>query len=390
MTAQHWLVTAVRRGGMSLDDGLLVPPATPLAEAWAAVAVAGGSTDRTVCEAVARAFHIRPADLAASDQRARRLVPGEVARRFVVYPLREDNYHLWVATAEPVNVDAEQALGFCSGRTPVFEVAPPAALRAAVDGAYAPERAVESFLRTTEIAGDGVEGVHLLEADEQDDQLLAEDLGAGPVVRLANLVLRDAIEHRASDIHIQPTPSGGVVRFRVDGVLRTVLQFPIAVLLRVVSRFKVMGKLDIADRLRPQDGRFRVSVQGRPYDFRLSTVPVRGAEKAVIRILDTGGSRNLDELHMTDHEEGRFRHLLMAREGILAVTGPTGSGKTTTLYAALKEIATEGVNIMTVEDPVEYELPGIAQIQVETKQNVTFASALRAILRQDPDVIFVG
>jgi type II secretory ATPase GspE/PulE/Tfp pilus assembly ATPase PilB-like protein/CheY-like chemotaxis protein len=168
------------------------------------------------------------------------------------------------------------------------------------------------------------------------------------------------------------------------------LQLPMSALNRVVSRIKVLAKLDIADRMRPQDGRARIEIQGKTFDLRVSTVPTRESEKAVIRVLRSDTAKKLDDMGMADNELSRIRQLLSHHEGIVVVTGPTGSGKTTTLYAALKEIASGEVNVITVEDPVEYELPGITQIQVETKRGVTFASALRAVLRQDPDVIFVG
>jgi type II secretory ATPase GspE/PulE/Tfp pilus assembly ATPase PilB-like protein len=183
---------------------------------------------------------------------------------------------------------------------------------------------------------------------------------------------------------------GGTVRFRVDGVMRQYMHLPMAALNRVVSRVKVLGKLDIADRLRPQDGRSKVAVDGRFVDLRISTVATRDAEKAVIRILRPENTRKLDEIGVTPRELARLRQLLNCRDGIVIVTGPTGSGKTTTLYSAIREIATGELNISTVEDPVEYELPGITQIQVDPKRGVTFANSLRALLRQDPDVIFVG
>jgi Tfp pilus assembly pilus retraction ATPase PilT/ActR/RegA family two-component response regulator len=172
--------------------------------------------------------------------------------------------------------------------------------------------------------------------------------------------------------------------------LRNGMQMPSQVLTRVVSRIKVMSRLDIADRLRPQDGRARLVIEGKKFDLRISTVPTRRAEKVVVRVLRPLQSGALEDTGMPIREVERLRQVLSNRDGIVVVTGPTGSGKTTTMYAALREIATEDVNIMTVEDPVEYELPGLTQIQVEHKQGVTFASALRAILRQDPDVIFVG
>jgi type II secretory ATPase GspE/PulE/Tfp pilus assembly ATPase PilB-like protein/CheY-like chemotaxis protein len=181
-----------------------------------------------------------------------------------------------------------------------------------------------------------------------------------------------------------------VVRFRIDGVMRQHMALPMAAVNRIVSRLKVLGKLDIADRLRPHDGRTRIMVSNRAYDLRISTVPTRDAEKAVVRILRPDAGMSLEDTGVGARELQRLRQLIGHRDGMVIVTGPTGSGKTTTLYAAVTEVATGEVNVMTVEDPIEYELPGITQIQVEPKRNVTFASALRSILRQDPDVIFVG
>ena len=217
-----------------------------------------------------------------------------------------------------------------------------------------------------------------------------EDAASGPLVNLTNVILKEAVESGASDIHLQPMAHGGVIRYRIDGVLRNSGNMPLSVLTRVVSRIKIMAKLDIADRLRPQDGRAKVGFGDRQVDLRISTVPTRSAEKMVIRILDSEEAKGLEEVGIQEPELSHFRHLLTHREGIVVVTGPTGSGKTTSLYAALQHIHDENINIMTVEDPVEYELPGLTQIQVETKQGVTFAAALRAILRQDPDVVFVG
>ncbi len=218
----------------------------------------------------------------------------------------------------------------------------------------------------------------------------AAEADSAPVIQLTNLILRDAIQQDASDIHIEPGKSGGAVRFRVDGVLRHYMQLPMAAMIRVSSRIKILAKMDIADRIRPQDGRSAIIAQGKTYDLRVSTVPTRDGEKIVIRILNPGNTIGLGELRMTKPELVRFRALLGQRDGLILVTGPTGSGKTTTLYAGIGELSTGEQNIMTVEDPVEYELESINQIQIEPKKGVTFASALRAILRQDPDVIFVG
>ena len=223
------------------------------------------------------------------------------------------------------------------------------------------------------------------------ESISSEDATATPVVKLTNLIIRDAIAQVASDIHIEPGRRIGVIRYRVDGVLRKHMDLPMAAMNRVISRIKILSKLDIADRLRPQDGKAHVRVQNLAYDLRVSTIPAGSSdEKCVIRILDSNAQETLDDLSLPSYELGRLRQLINLREGIVLVTGPTGSGKTTTLYGALREMANGKVNIMTVKDPIEYELAQITQTQVETKKGVTFGTALRAILRQDPDVILVG
>ena len=374
---------------MAAGDVPAIPASSSIADAWAAVATATGLSALELAKHVAAQLRLDVADPATAQPSALRLIPESVATRYHVFPMREDDRTLVVATANPSDLDAEQAIAFASGRSVQFAIAPPQVVTDAITSRYAPDRAVEELLLGLEGGLSGM--VRLVE----DDEAVAIDavissLHSGPVVKLTNMILEDAVRQGASDIHIQPSPTGGVVRFRIDGVLRTAAQLPLPAMVRVVSRIKVIGKLDIADRLRPQDGRVRIAFGERRYDLRISTVPTRSVEKAVIRILDPGRSFDLDVLGVATSDLGRIRRLLSGREGIVVVTGPTGSGKTTTMYAAIREVATEGINVMTVEDPVEYELPGTAQIQVETKQGVTFASALRAILRQDPDVIFIG
>lgn len=388
-SADHWIARAVRRAGLvdQVPEGVVASDAAA-ADAWEAIRDAIHSDDATMEAAIAKFFRTPVAELEKAQPTAIQLLPPSVARKYLVFPLADQNRTLLVATCNPADLEAEREIGFASGRRPEFVVAAPSLLREAIDLAYEPDRAVEDVLgRMGDMDRVSLEVLEEAEAEAEADEA---DLESGPAVKLANLILHEAISQGASDIHIQPTVTGGVVRFRVDGVLRTSVQFPLPVMNRVVSRIKVVGKMDIADRLRPQDGRAQILNQGRRFDLRISTVPVRGAEKVVIRILDPSAVGTLEEtgLHARDLET--LRHLLRQRDGIVVVTGPTGSGKTTTLYGALTDIATEEVNIMTVEDPVEYELAGLAQIQVETKKGVTFASALRAILRQDPDVIFVG
>jgi len=383
----HWLLEAARRIGLPLAEAASVDAAGPLADAWTAVARGAHVSEDQLAHQVATHYRLGAADLQAAEPRALSLVPEKVARRHHVFPLRETDRQLVVATANPNDLETEQALAFASGRTTVFEVAPPTAIMTAIDAHYAPDRLVETLL--DRVGAEVAEDIRLVE-EVAPEALGAQAVESTPVVKLTSLIIGDAVKEGASDIHLEPGRDGGTVRFRVDGVLRTHMQLPMPALSRVVSRIKVMSKMDIADRLRPQDGRARVQAHGRTLDLRISTVPTRDAEKAVIRLLDTKGNKTLDDLAMPPHELSRFRKLLSHRDGIVVVTGPTGSGKTTTLYAAIGELATGEVNIMTVEDPVEYELKGLTQIQVEPKRGVTFASALRSILRQDPDVIFVG
>jgi general secretion pathway protein E len=218
--------------------------------------------------------------------------------------------------------------------------------------------------------------------DSQDD---------APIIRLINGLISEAISQGASDIHIEPAEHAVVVRLRIDGMLREVLQAPAKLRQRLVSRIKVMGRLDIAEKRLPQDGRMSLTLGGRGVDVRVSTLPSRYGERVVLRLLDRDhGLKSLDDLGMTDDLRTRFKASLETPNGIVLVTGPTGSGKTTTLYAALNLLNDRARNILTVEDPVEYAIDGIGQTQVNAKIGMTFAAGLRAILRQDPDVVMVG
>lgn len=386
-TVQHWLLTVVRSAGHKNLETLTLPPASSTPAAWAVVARACGMSDKDLAKRVAERFHLPLANLEVSDRRALRLVPEKVARRYRVLPMREDDQCLVVATSDPRDLEMEEALRFASGRRLAFEIASPPAIQELLDARYSPALTIERLLERIE--PEVMESVRLIDYAEPE-AVIANEVDSAPVVKLSNLILRDAVREGASDVHIEPDLGGGVVRFRVDGVLRQHMKMPVEALNRVVSRIKIVGSIDIADRIRPHDGRARVQVDGRIYDLRISTVPTRESEKAVIRILDPQGIRGLGDISMPDRELARLRSLLSHRDGIVLVTGPTGSGKTTTIYAGIRELATGETNIMSVEDPVEYELAGMTQIQVEPRRGVTFASGLRAILRQDPDVIFVG
>jgi len=262
---------------------------------------------------------------------------------------------------------------------------------------------VEIFDATLQAAYESGAAMTMVEGLDEENDLLAaaqqlpepSDLidsdDDAPIIRLINALLTQAVKDNASDIHIEPYENRLIVRFRVDGVLREVLQSRRAVAPLIVSRIKVMSKLDIAEKRVPQDGRISLRIAGRAVDVRVSTIPSGHGERVVMRLLDKQAGRlDLEHLGMSEADQTLMDELIHRPHGIILVTGPTGSGKTTTLYAALERINDASRNILTVEDPVEYELDGIGQTQVNTKVNMTFARGLRAILRQDPDVVMVG
>src|SRR3989454_2858635 len=254
---------------------------------------------------------------------------------------------------------------------------------------YKPEKAIDKLL---EGMGDEEVLTTLRDTAAPEELVVSEaDASQKPVVRLVDMIISEGILSRASDIHVEPEEGGVAVRYRIDGVLRQVMKIPRQAGLPLISRIKIMSSLDIADRLRPQDGRARVAVNGQPIDLRVSTLPAQLGEKVVIRILDSRATvKSLESLGLNPGEADAIKRLLENHEGILLVTGPTGSGKTTTLYSAINQIKSEGVNIVTVEDPVEYRMQGIVQVQVQEKAGLTFAAALRSILRQDPNVVLIG
>ena len=248
----------------------------------------------------------------------------------------------------------------------------------------------DNAVEASDAAGSNDDLETLAESAAQVDDLLDQSDDA-PVIRLINAVLLEAIREDASDIHIEPLERRLSVRFRVDGVLREVLQPRRALAPMLISRIKVMAKLDIAERRLPQDGRVSLRVGGHEVDGRVSTIPSQYGERAVLRLLDRGATRlGLGHLGMSTPDADRFRNVLARPDGLLLVTGPTGSGKTTTLYAALDHLNDRTRNVLTVEDPIEYSLDGVGQMQVNPRTELTFARGLRAILRQDPDVIMVG
>jgi type II secretory ATPase GspE/PulE/Tfp pilus assembly ATPase PilB-like protein/8-oxo-dGTP pyrophosphatase MutT (NUDIX family) len=347
---------------------------------WEAVVASGLLSDDRLTALAAQQLRLPIAELREGTAHARALLPERWARRYRVLPLRAADGALEVATADPLNLDCERAISFATGRTVRFALASPLVLSRALDEAYRDEARPSPKM-----------DVQHLTADVEAPPPAPDEDEAGSITRLVDDVLGEGIAARASDIHIEPEESGIVVRHRIDGVLRRVRVMPRAVAPSLVSRLKIICGLDIADRLRPQDGRARVAVNGVAVDLRVSTLPASHGEKVAVRVLDARGAvLSLDSMGFLPDELTRIERLLDAREGLILVTGPTGSGKTTTLYAALRRLQQRGVNIVTVEDPIEYRLPGIIQVQVNERAGLTFASALRSIMRQDPDVLLIG
>jgi type II secretory ATPase GspE/PulE/Tfp pilus assembly ATPase PilB-like protein/CheY-like chemotaxis protein len=355
---------------------------------WETVVEEKLATNDEILEKLAARYRLRIADLSQLDQGARTVLPEALARRYRVLAVRETNSYLEIATANPFDIDMEKTLAFATAREIRLTLLAPSKIAEQIEQQYRPEKALDRLL---ENMGESAELVQL--SDETVDEYNITEAAASerPVVKLVDLILSEGILTRASDIHIEPEEGGIAVRYRIDGVLRQVMKIPRAAGLPLISRIKIMSSLDIADRLRPQDGRARVAVNGQPIDLRVSTLPAAHGEKVVIRILDSRATvKSLDTLGLLANETEAVNKLLQFHEGIILVTGPTGSGKTTTLYSMINQIKSEGVNIVTVEDPVEYRIPGIVQVQVQEKTGLTFASALRSILRQDPNVVLVG
>jgi type IV pilus assembly protein PilB len=308
------------------------------------------------------------------------MIPEEVARRYVALPVAHWSGQIVVAMANPNDVFALDDLRVLTGQSILAALADTSHLIAAIDGAYSRSDLIETTL------DDAVDDYDV-EA-EIDSNALVDD---GPVVKLVNALLEKAVSDRASDLHIEPSSRGVNIRMRIDGILHDTSEAPLNVLRPMVSRLKVMGNLDIAQNRIPQDGRFSLSLQSRPIDVRIATIPTAAGEAIVLRLLDpVRGAIDLASLGLTDYEEERFVTAFHAPQGAIFVTGPTGSGKSSTLYALISSINTRDKSIVSVEDPVEYRLDGVKQIQINTRAGMTFPSALRSTLRADPDVILVG
>jgi type IV pilus assembly protein PilB len=315
------------------------------------------------------------------------LVPREYIENNLVLPLFRVRHTLFVATSEPANPFLIDELRALTGLEIELVAATARDIRRAITSL--PNSRVFVI---DDIIGESAEAdLTLIEEAIEDLGNIEEAAGQSPVIRLVNYIIYNAVREGASDIHIEPADRCVRVRYRIDGRLHKALEVPLHLLPALTSRIKIMASLDISERRLPQDGRIQAALEGRKIDLRVSIFPTIRGEKTVIRVLDTKNlSLNLEELGFAEEVLAKFRQQIEAPNGIILVTGPTGSGKSTTLYAALNEIASMEINVCTVEDPIEYHLPFINQFQVQEKIGLTFSRALRTLLRQDPDVIMVG
>ncbi|WP_433945226.1 GspE/PulE family protein [Paenibacillus sp. SN-8-1] len=305
------------------------------------------------------------------------IIPESMARRYLVIPFYKDGDRLMVAMADPLDYFAIEELRMSTG----FRIEPAISSKDDLQRALARYYGLQDSMTQMMVDLSAVEEITELEITDED----------APVVRLVNQMIQQAVQLRASDIHVDPGENGVTIRYRIDGVLRKERAIPKQMQGYIIARLKIMAQLNIAERRLPQDGRMKFQYDFKMIDIRVSSLPTVDGEKIVLRLLDlTSGIKAIQNLGFNDHNQRTFQEMIEKPYGILLITGPTGSGKTTTLYSALNQLNTDERNIITVEDPVEYQLEGINQVHVNPNIGLTFAAGLRSILRQDPNIIMVG
>ncbi len=349
----------------------------------------GAISEEQLLQFLSQYYHVPAADLRSTepDPACIRLIPAELATKFMALPLKRNGRKLIVAMANPSNIFALDDIKFLTGCDVEGWVATEAAVKKAIDRHYDAAGTMADVMKGIE------EELAVLDDDEaaESETAALSQAEEAPIVKLVNSLIADAVRKGASDIHIEPYERSLRVRFRIDGVLQEMMAPPFKFKSAILSRVKIMADLDIAERRVPQDGRIKLKVLNRVVDLRVSSLPTIFGEKIVLRVLDkTNLNIDLERLGMEPEAMKSFVDAISSPYGMALVTGPTGSGKTTTLYSALSRINTPEVNVMTAEDPVEYNLDGINQVLINEDIGLTFATALKAFLRQDPNIIMVG
>ena len=349
----------------------------------------GAVSEEDLAKFLSELYGVPSADLAnfTPDPSVVKLIPGDVANKFQIVPVSRSGRRLTVAMANPANIFALDDIKFITGCEVQPCVASESLIKKAIDRAYDSAASFETVMRGMEDEIEVIED----QIDDVPDVALLGEAEQAPVVKLVNSLISDAVRKSASDIHIEPYERTLRVRFRIDGTLYEMMSPPFRMKAAIISRLKIMADLDIAERRVPQDGRIKLRLLGRSIDLRVSTLPTIFGEKVVMRILDKGNLNiDLNKLGFQQQAFTDFSRAIAMPYGMVLVTGPTGSGKTTTLYSALSKINIPDVNIMTAEDPVEYNLEGINQVLVNEDVGLTFSAALKAFLRQDPNIVMVG
>lgn len=370
----------------NLERALRLQEADKRERIGAVLTRSGMTAERDVIEALSSQLNVPM--VAVSQYPELPVLEERVATRFIKesrsLPLHEDELQLVLAMVDPLDDYVLNAYQLVTQRQIVARLAVPSEMDAAFERLYGSGKtSMDQIVGEAQTRDD--------DSGSEDLQQLKELASEAPIIRLVSLIISHALEARASDIHIEPFENRLIVRYRVDGVMHEVESPPRRFSAAVISRIKIMASLDIAERRLPQDGRIKLRIQGKEIDLRVSTVPIMHGESVVMRILDKSGTAlDFATLGFDPIVLKRFEQVLMQPHGIVLVTGPTGSGKTTTLYTALDKINNPDIKILTVEDPVEYQMEGINQIQVKPQIGLTFANALRSIVRQDPDVIMIG
>ena len=351
--------------------------------------------EQILLQFLSKQYGVQSVDLSKIDidPSVTKLIPTEVVQKYNVIPIRRVGAVLTMAMMDPSNVFAIDDIKFMTGYDIEVVVSSESAIMAAMAKLY--DTSSMNLQQVLKSMDSGEESLDILEADSEDEKVdlreLKEAVDEAPVVKLVNLILSDAIKKGASDIHIEAYEKKFRVRYRIDGVLYEVMNPPMKLRAALTSRLKIMAELDIAERRLPQDGRIKLKMKDKEIDLRVSTLPCLFGEKVVMRILDKSAlSLDLRKMGWEQQALDDLMKPIHSPYGMVLVTGPTGSGKSTTLYAALQQINEVGINIMTAEDPVEYNLFGVNQVQMKEEIGLNFAAALRSFLRQDPDVVLVG
>jgi type IV pilus assembly protein PilB len=413
MPMEQWLIQRGFLKEEQLVEAKKVQAQSNVTDIGKVLAQLGYVGEREIMQARAQEAGIMFVDLDRYqvESSALNVVREQVAKMHTVIPVKKENNNLYVAMADVNNIPAQDAVRLASGLRVIPVMAMPAAIDDAIRKYYggstggdapttpavaaptAAARAQASASLNSDIRS-AIASAQIARPSKDDEETgddaekMAEQ---APIIRLANALIQQAIEDRASDIHIEPQERGIRVRYRVDGVLMEAMTVPRNLMAALISRVKIMADMNIAERRVPQDGRIEIRNIGKDYDLRVSSIPCPFGEKIVMRILDKSSVMlGLEKLGFTDENQLQIEEITNQPNGMFLCTGPTGSGKTTTQYSVLNRLNTIGVNIITVEDPIEYQLNGIAQVQVNRKAGLTFATGLRAFLRQDPDIIMVG